>query len=79
MSSCQSFGKKLSNGALEMQPLSNSSMQGLTIHDNNIIVLTMFLGYKVFVYICFVYKHWGKCRVFLHVKLQIRFAKSNHM
>ena len=40
-------------------------MQGLTIHYIKMIVLTMFLGYTVFVYIDFVYKHSRKCGIFL--------------
>jgi predicted metallopeptidase len=35
-------------------------MQGLTIHDIKIMVVTIVLGYIEFVYIDFVYKHGSK-------------------
>ena len=39
-------------------------MQGLPIHDINIIVLTMLWGYTGVVYIYNVYKHWRKTRLY---------------
>ena len=39
-------------------------MQGLTIHDINIIVVTMFWGYIVFVYIFFVYELLSKASLY---------------
>jgi hypothetical protein len=40
-------------------------MQGLTTNDIESIVLTMFLGYTVFVYIYLVYQHWSKTSLYL--------------
>ena len=45
-------------------------MQGLTIHDLKMIVLTMLRGYTLFVYIYNVYKHFGENKLIFWVLME---------